>query len=516
MSEEIKETANKSLIPDPPAKKEPFKPAKLTGNVNVPPIVRGTGASQRAYIAKPETQEKLGFPGTLIENWQEEAIRKMGELLQKYKSLQVYMDICVRCGSCTDKCQFFLGSKDPKNMPVGRQDLFRKVYRRYFTTEGKIFKEIAGAVEFDIELLMEWYNYYHQCTQCRRCSLFCPYGIDTAEISMAAREIMDAIGLGQKYTNEILAKVLDIGNNLGMNPKALGNALEFLEEEIEEDTGHKVRIPLDEEGADVLLVTPSADFFAIPHMESLIGYAKVFHQAGISWTLSSKASEAGNFGMFVGNYGLMKKIAGKVNNAINEVQPKRLIVGECGHAWRVAYSFWNTLIGPFDSLDPKYPRPQHIVEATIDLMNRRALKIDKSANDEFVVTFHDSCNVARGTRMGDFPGGQFELPRRLIKMVANNYVDMDDATIKERTFCCGGGGGLLTDELMDVRIQGAMPRMQALHKVRESHGVNYLALICAICKAQLTKVLPKYGIPSETAGGILQLVGRAIQLGEKE
>jgi Fe-S oxidoreductase len=156
------------------------------------------------------------------------------------------------------------------------------------------------------------------------------------------------------------------------------------------------------------------------------------------------------------------------------------------------------------------------VEATIDLINKRALTIDKSANDEFVITFHDSCNVARGTRMGDFPGGQFELPRQLIKMVANNYVDMDDATIRERTFCCGGGGGILTDELMDVRIQGAMPRMQALHKVRESHGVNYLALICAICKAQLTKVLPKYGIPADTAGGILQLVGRAIQLGEKE
>jgi Fe-S oxidoreductase len=220
--------------------------------------------------------------------------------------------------------------------------------------------------------------------------------------------------------------------------------------------------------------------------------------------------------MFVGNYRLMKNIAGRINNAIEDIQPKRLIIGECGHAWRVSYAFWNTLIGPFDSLEWKYPRPQHIVEATIDLMNRRALKIDKSANDEFTITFHDSCNVARGTRMGDFPGGQHELPRRLIKMVANKYVDMDDATIRERTFCCGGGGGLLTDELMDVRVQGAMPRMQALHKVRKAHGVNYLAVICSICKAQFTKVLPMYEIPAETVGGVLQLVGRAIQLGEKE
>ena len=41
----------------------------------------------------------------------------------------------------------------------------------------------------------------------------------------------------------------------------------------------------------------------------LIGYAKVFHQAGISWTLSSHASEASNFGMFIGSYDNMRKLA---------------------------------------------------------------------------------------------------------------------------------------------------------------------------------------------------------------
>jgi hypothetical protein len=34
--------------------------------------------------------------------------------------------------------------------------------------------------------------------------------------------------------------------------------------------------------------------------------------------------------------------------------------------------------------------------------------------------------------------------------------------VMESTFCCGGGGGLLTDDLMEIRIKGAMPRMQAL------------------------------------------------------
>ncbi len=516
-------TAEKTLIDivteaDP--KKDVHGP-ELTGEINTPRvadgmIIKGVGGGNKPYMAKPGIMAKLDFPETLVDNWEQVAVQKMGDLLEKYKSLQVYMDICVRCGSCTDKCQFFLGSKDPNNMPVARAELFRSVYKRYFTTEGKLLGKWAGARKFDLKLLGEWYSYYHQCSQCRRCSVFCPYGIDTAEISMAAREIMDHIGLGEKYVIEILGKVHDIGNNLGMNPKALKSTLESTEEDIEEEDGVAVKLPLDQEGADVLLVTPSADFFASPHIESLIGYAKVFHQAGINWTLSTAASEAGNFGMFIGSYTQMQKVASRVNNAIQELKPKRLVVGECGHAWRIAYSFWNTLIGPFDSLDPNYPAPQHICEFTNDLLKRGAIKLDKSANDEFTVTYHDSCNVARGSRMGDRPGGQFTIPRELIKASCNKFVDMDKSTIREKTFCCGGGGGLLTDELMEVRVQGAMPRMQALHSVMQSDGVNFMALICAICKAQFTKIMPKYGVPMSVAGGVHQLVGRAIELGAKE
>jgi len=69
------------------------------------------------------------------------------------------------------------------------------------------------------------------------------------------------------------------------------------------------------------------------------------------------------------------------------------------------------------------------------------------------VTYHDSCNVARASRMGTEPGGQFTIPRELIKSVVNNFHNMADETIYESTFCCGGGGGLLTDDLMEVRVK---------------------------------------------------------------
>jgi Fe-S oxidoreductase len=401
-------------------------------------------------------------------------------------------------------------------MPVARQDLFRKVYRRKFTFAGKYFPKLVGAVDLTEEVLNDWYSYFHQCSQCRRCSVYCPYGIDTAEISMAAREVMDTIGVGQKYCNEIIAKVYKIGNNLGLPQPALVNTLEGLEEDIEDETGVVVRLPLDVKGAEILVVTPSADFFAEPHVDGLMGYAKVFHEAGVSWTLSSHASEAANFGMFIGSYENMRKVALRIREAALDLGVKRIIFGECGHAWRVAYNFLNTLAGPFDFLDPKYPVPQHIMEFTYDLIQRDALTLDKSANDDMVLTFHDSCNVARASRMGPKPGGQFVLPREVIKASCNHFYDMPQDTIHDATYCCGGGGGLLTDDLMELRVKGALPRMEALKYVVEKHGVTHMAAICAICKSQFAKVMPYYGFQMDSIVSVHQLVSNAIVLGNKQ
>ncbi|MFQ5755524.1 MAG: sulfate reduction electron transfer complex DsrMKJOP subunit DsrK [Acidiferrobacterales bacterium] len=479
----------------------------------VPPIQQGAMQHSRPFVAKPEHQQPLGFPGELVDNWKKVALDKMGELLGKYRSVQVFLDACVRCGACTDKCHYYLGTGDPKNMPVARQDLLRNVYRRYFTLPGKYFPRLVGAVDLTEEVLEDWYRYYHQCSECRRCSVYCPFGIDTAEITMAGREILDSVGIGQKYSNEIIGKVYKIGNNLGLPEPALADTLQGLEEEVKEDTGMDVRFPLDEAGAEVLLVTPSADFFAEPHVDGLIGYAKVFHQAGISWTLSSYASEAANFGLFTGSYENMQKVALRIRTAALDLDVRRLVTGECGHAWRVAYSFWNTLIGPFDFLDRNYPQPQHICEFTHSLIRRGALKLNKEANDHRVVTFHDSCNIARASRMGDKPGGQFTIPREIIRACCNNFHDMAPETIHEHTFCCGGGGGLLSDDLIELRVKGALPRMEALKQVVDEYGVTNMVAICAICKSQFSKVLPYYGFNMDMIMSVHQLVGDALEMG---
>ncbi|MDY7002052.1 MAG: (Fe-S)-binding protein, partial [Thermodesulfobacteriota bacterium] len=71
-------------------------------------------------------------------NWREIVRDGFRERLDKYRSFKVFMDICVRCGACADKCHFYIGGADPKNMPVLRAELLRSIYRGEFTLAGKI------------------------------------------------------------------------------------------------------------------------------------------------------------------------------------------------------------------------------------------------------------------------------------------------------------------------------------------------------------------------------------------
>jgi ferredoxin len=106
------------------------------------------------YSAKAKMLEYLGLPNPrnwqpydadwkLPPNWKEIILEGMKDRLERFRSFQLFMDICVRCGACADKCHYFIGSGDPKNMPVLRAELLRSVYRRYFTTSGKLLGSLA-------------------------------------------------------------------------------------------------------------------------------------------------------------------------------------------------------------------------------------------------------------------------------------------------------------------------------------------------------------------------------------
>ncbi|MDO8542595.1 MAG: (Fe-S)-binding protein [Opitutaceae bacterium] len=457
------------------------------------PFTPGASAANRAHRAGAKFLAPLGLPVDLPPDWQASALRKLDELCQQNRALPLYLDSCVRCGACADKCQFFLGTGDPKNMPVARAGLLRDVYRRHRTMGGRIVGALGGGEALTEQKLEEWYVYFHQCSECRRCAVFCPQGIDTAEITRAAREIMGSIGVATKYVTEVLKKVHEVGNNMGIPEAAWRDSCEFLEEEMKEETGIDIRIPVNGEGAEVLLVPPSADLFANP--DTMIGYAKLFHAAGVSWTTSTYAGEAGNFGLFL-NHEQLKLVNRRIVDAARRLGVRRIVMGECGHAWRAAQAFMDTLNGPLDFLDP--PRPEHICEFAVRMMEERRIEVDPAANDGRKVTYHDPCNLARA-------GGLVEEPRQILRAVVRDFREMAADTTRGRTFCCGAGGGMLADELMDVRMKGAKPRMAAF----QASGADHVATPCAICKAQFAAAFQYYKIDAQVVG-VMDLLGRAI------
>ena len=112
------------------------------------------------YIVEPQVMEDMGLPHMgewqahdekwpLPADWKSKVLNALEERLKKFRSFKLFMDICVRCGACADKCHYFLGTGDPKNMPVLRAELVRSVIKGEFSTIGKLFGRLAGARKLD-------------------------------------------------------------------------------------------------------------------------------------------------------------------------------------------------------------------------------------------------------------------------------------------------------------------------------------------------------------------------------
>ncbi len=465
-------------------------------------------------MANPREWSPTDADWKLPDNWQEIILKGFKERLEKYRSFRLFMDICVRCGACADKCHFFLGGGDPKNMPVLRAELLRSVYRNDFTLVGKMLGKMAGARELTIDVLKEWFYYFFQCTECRRCSVFCPYGIDTAEITMIGRELLNLVGLNINWVIEPVANCFRTGNHLGIPPHGLMDMWEFCVDDIETVTGIKVDLPVNRKGAEILMVTPSGDYFADPGTYTFMGYLMLFHELGLDYTWSTYASEGGNFGLFT-SHEMIKRLNAKIYAEAKRLKVKWILGGECGHMWRVIHEYMDTMNGPADFLEEpvspitgtkfenaKSTKMVHITEFTSDLLKHGKINLDPSRNDHIRVTYHDSCNPARAA-------GLMEEPRYIIKNVCNNFFEMPENTIRENTFCCGGGAGLGNDENIEMRMRGGLPRANAVKYVRDRHQVNRLLCMCAIDRATLSALM-EYWAPDVSVGGIHELLANAL------
>ena len=428
----------------------------------------------------------------------EKVVASISAIKKGPRAMQMYMDMCAKCGTCATVCPVYYGKAEKRYNPAERTDLIRRIYRKYCTLSGRLFGKLAGAEDFNEAELEEWRKIWYECTGCRRCATHCPFGIDHSVITRKGRAILDQLGVTPDTMQKVVEVSLETRNTDGASAEAFIAAVEFLEEEMEEEHGIPIKIPVDVKGADYFYVPPAGD--VLVNLEATMGLAKVFHVLGMAdkWTMSSRCFDGANYGLFTGSDAHMKQDNKVYVEEAKDLGCKTMLMGECGHAHRIMKmimekaGWWGEL--PFSITN--------CMQWTADHIKNGRLEFDKSKNPQ-PVTYHDPCNFGRSC-------GITEEPRVILNAACSDYRDMHPN--RDDNWCCGGGGGLSAmDDILEFRME--ISGKKKLEQVRET-GAKYLATACSNCKRHLTQLMEHHDEEVEV-GGVHDMLSRAILIDGK-
>ena len=367
-----------------------------------------------------------------------------------------FFSACVHCGLCADACLFYRETKDPRYTPIYKLEIMRRLWEQEYTLWGRIKSRLGLSRQVTGQDFEEWETLvYDSCTLCGRCSLVCPVGNDISDMIRKIREGFAAAGHAPVDLIGASTRAVETGSPMGVKLPALQAQIRHLKE----NTG--LDAPLDREGVEYLVLLSSMEIMNFP--EYLEAIARIFKQAGKSWTISSKAFEATNSGIQIGVSDIARVLVQRVVSAAEELKVKTVISPECGHAYTAIRWEGPNLIGrPF-----KF-KVQHILEVLDELRSQGKLKV--RGKESARLTFHDPCQLVR-------KGGVVEPPRNLLGMVADNFVEMEDQGVMN--WCCGGGGGVSANERAEPLRMTAFKRKKGQ---LEGLGVDIVVTACANCR----------------------------------
>ncbi len=410
-----------------------------------------------------------------------------------YRSiLDIYSRVSMNCTRCAQECQIYRVSRDPRDIPCYRSSLLLSVYRRHFTTAGRIKSRIFGTPAVSEQELYSIAESFYRCTLCGRCSRFCPMGIDHRIVVRLGRFIMSRVGIVPKALSvSVNEQIKGPARNTSAIPlKALKDNLEFLEEEIFELKGKRVRFPLDVRNAEYVFFAPVSDY--LMEADTLMGIACVLHEAGVSWTISTEYFDAINYGLFYSD-DVLETLVQSMFDEVRRIGGKKILIGECGHAFRVADMYLNNFT------DRTGIPVVSMIDLTARLIKTGRIELDPDAVTERV-TYHDPCNIARNGRL-------VEAPREIIASFIKNFVEMEPHG--RLNLCCGGGGGTVSvNEFKPYRmaVSGKGKADQLI-----STGAELVITPCANCKKQIGELIAHHKVPMRHAG-LHDLVFNAIRM----
>jgi Fe-S oxidoreductase len=395
---------------------------------------------------------------------------KKNKLLDLFRSkldrpMRYYLDTCTRCSVCKDACHTYASDPKVENIPAWRAEVLRKIYKRHFTLSGRLLPSLVEGLELDDEVMDTLYQAAYTCTGCRRCMMYCPFGIDTQAIQSIAKLLL----VGNESEPEVLSMLADAsvekGKSIEIYKDSFIEGIRRLEEKVVAKwKGESDQIiPLDVEGANILYV-------ALAGAHSIVPAASILNAAKESWTLSF--FEAVNFGAFVGDPTKTQLIAKRIIDEAKRLQVKEVIICECGTAFRVM----KHLMGPQPF------RVSHVAEVISRYIDEGRIHLEKD-RIKGPLTYHDPCQAARN-------GGIIEEPRAVINHLTSDFREMNPT--REYNWCCGGGGGLvaLDEETADFREKTGKIKANQITDT----GAATLVTACENCHTQLTFLSERFDL----------------------
>jgi Fe-S oxidoreductase len=380
------------------------------------------------------------------------------------EAMRFYLETCSRCGVCTKACHVHESMPHVKYIAAYRAEIVRRIYKRYFKSQGRLWPSVGESKELTEMALEELYEAAYSCTGCRRCMVYCPFGIDTQMIMSIAKLLL----VGANAEPEILTMLADTsiekGKSLDLFKEGFVKGLKNLEAEVVKKwkmEAGETAIPVDIDGADLLYV-------ALAGAHSIVPAAAIFNAAGENWTLSF--FEAVNFGAFVGDPTRTRLIMDRIVNEAKRLKVKEVCICECGTAFRLMKQMSGKQSFTVTSITEVHAR--YIREGRIQL--------DKSTV-QGPVTYHDPCQIARNA-------GVIDEPRYILQHLTDDFREMSPDP--RYNWCCGGGGGLvaLGEETLDFRMKSAKVKVD---QVKET-GAAILATACENCHTQLSNLSDHY------------------------
>lgn len=384
--------------------------------------------------------------------------------------LKVYAETCVHCGLCSEGCHYFLShDRDPTFSPAGK---VKQTIWEILKHKGKVSPEF---IRKGCEIA------FTECNLCKRCAMYCPLGIDVAYLMLTMRRICHMLGVVPQYIADTAHSHASTMNQMWVKDDEWIDSLLWQEEEAQEEFP-KLRIPLEKEGADIFysVIGPEPKFRA----QLIYQAAAIMHAAGVDWTMPATPGwDNSDMCMFIGENEMMGRLKKAHFETAMRLKVKRIVMGECGHAFRSIYDMGNRWLG---WKMPPIP-VIHALEFYHELLTQGKIKVAKKYDS--AVTFNDPCNVVRGR-------GLHEIGREVTKAFTKELIEMHPN--REHNYCCCAGGGVINcgPPFKMKRIEGDRIKAEQLFNAK-ARGAKTIIAPCHNCHGGLEDIVHHYGLGME-------------------